>query len=316
VSEIRFQIWGCRGGRNTHGSRIGNLTSCYSLRVGADLFVFDAGRGLLVLADAVLDATGGSAPRPAGRARGVPTPRRPAALVDHEQLRGVARVHVLVTHAHMDHWEGLKDAAWLWRPRNGIELTVIAPAEALEAIRRAHEPPSFVALDVLALNTLARLTFVELAAGARLALPGAALQAVALHHYSGMAPHQRHLDTLGYHLVVDGGPAVAYLSDHEPTTATQAMERELLAASQLAVIDANYAAIADHAFGHGSVEYAAVLAGRHPSTWILAAHHGPMRTDDAIEDAHRRYGGAHANLTIAVEGAVIAWDAAAARFVG
>ncbi len=288
MTEIRFQIWGCRGGRNTHGSRIGNLTSCYSLRVGAELFVFDAGRGLSALADAVFDDA---------------------------SMRGVSRIHVLVTHAHMDHWEGLKDATWLWRQNNGLELTLIGPAEALDVIRRAHEPPSFVPLEVLGERTLARLTFVEIAANAQLALPGAALRAVALHHYSGVAPHRRHLDTLGYHLVVDGGPAVAYLSDHEPTAETATIESELLAASQLVVIDANYGAVAEHAFGHGSLEHAAVLARRHPSTLVLAGHHGPMRTDAAIEETFQRYGADCANLTVAAEGSVLRWDAVAARFV-
>src|SRR5580704_1705083 len=97
--EYELRVWGCRGGRNAPASRIGHHTSCYSLRAGDDLFVLDAGRGLVALADALLD--GGD----------------PA-------LRGVARVHVLVTHAHMDHWEGLKDAAWLWRPQNGLALSI------------------------------------------------------------------------------------------------------------------------------------------------------------------------------------------------
>ena len=127
MSAVRFQVWGCRGGRNTHGSRIGNLTSCYSLRAGDDLYVFDAGRGLLVLADAVLGAD-------------------PA-------LRGVARVHLLITHGHMDHWEGLKDASWMWKRGNGLDLTLIGPAEALGAIAAAHAPPSFVPLELLALGT-------------------------------------------------------------------------------------------------------------------------------------------------------------------
>jgi phosphoribosyl 1,2-cyclic phosphodiesterase len=288
VTEIRFGVWGCRGGRNTHGSQIGNLTSCYALRAGEDLFVFDAGRGLLVLADAVLDDA---------------------------RLRGVSRVHVLVTHAHMDHWEGLKDAAWMWRPSNGLSVSLVGPAEALDAIRRAHAPPSFVALDVLALSTLARFELVEIAAGATLTLPGAVLHAVALHHYSGVAPHEHHLDTLGYHLVLDEGPSIAYLSDHEPTAATSEMERTLLAASQLAILDANYGSIAEHAFGHGSVEHAAGLARAHPETWVLAAHHGPLRSDAAIAAAHRQYGTGAANLTIAAEGDAARWDPGTRRFV-
>jgi phosphoribosyl 1,2-cyclic phosphodiesterase len=283
LAAIRFQIWGCRGGRNTFGSRIGNLTSCYSLRVGADLFVFDAGRGLVSLAEAVFAAP------------------------------GVARVHVLVTHAHMDHWEGLKDASWFWRRQNGLDVTIIGPAEALDTIRRAHEPPSFVPLEVLGTGTLAKLTVVEIAANAQMALPGATLRAVALHHYSGAAPDQIHLDTLGYQLVVDDGPTVAYLSDHEPTSATYAMESELFAASQLVVVDANYGAISEHAFGHGSIEHAAVRAREHPSTLVLAGHHGPLRTDGAIEAAHQRAG--CVNLMMAIEGAALRWDAGAARFI-
>ena len=282
MTAIRFQIWGCRGGRNTFGSRIGNFTSCYSLRVGSDLFVFDAGRGLVSLAEAVYAS-------------------------------GVSRVHVLITHAHMDHWEGLKDASWFWRRDNGLELTIVGPAEALGAIKRAHEPPSFVQLEVLGQGTLAKLSIVQIKANARMALPGATLRAVALHHYSGAAPQKIHLDTLGYQLVVDGGPTVTYLSDHEPTDATAAMEGWLFEASQLVVVDANYGAVSDHAFGHGSIEHAAVRAREHPSTLVLAGHHGPLRTDAAIQTAH--YHAGCANLMMAIEGAALRWDASARRFI-
>lgn len=288
MNEIEFRVWGCRGGRNAHGSRVGNLTSCYSVRNGEDLYVFDAGRGLVVLADAVL--------------------HDPA-------MRGVSRVHVLVTHAHMDHWEGLKDAGWMWSPRNGLALELLGPPEALATIRMAHQPPAFVPLDVLALGTLGSLAMVELAPGATHAWPGATLRAAALHHYSGIAPDRRYLDTLGYQLTVTGGPSVAYLSDHEPTTATRATEDDLIGSSQLAIVDANYGEIAEHAFGHGSLEYAAQLARDHSSTCVLAAHHGPLRTDDAIETMHRRFAATHPNLQIAVEGARSVWSEATGRFV-
>lgn len=286
LSEIRFDIWGCRGGRNTHGSRFGNMTSCYSVRAGEDLYVLDAGQGLVVLADAVLDG---------------------------ERFRGVSRVHVLVTHAHMDHWEGLKDALWLWRRNNGLSLEVLGPAEALETIRRAHDAPSFVPLEILAQGTLARFTYTELAPDRSHALPGASVHARSLHHYSGMAPNKRHLDTLGYQLALDGGPTIAYLSDHEPTAETHATEDALVESSQLALIDANYGEVREHAFGHGSVEYAASLAGRHPNTRLLATHHGPLRTDDAIDATLRRY--TVPNLGVAVEGTSLVWDAVQRRFV-
>ncbi len=281
VTEL--EIWGCRGGRNAHGSRIGNLTSCYALRIGPDLFVFDAGRGLGALAETVV------------------------------REGEVTRVHVFVTHAHVDHWEGVKDAAWMWAPNNGIALSLVGPAEAIAAIRRGHEPPAFVALDVLALGTLASIAYVEIAAGATLALPGATLATVALHHYSGMDPDRRHLDTLGYELALDGGPRVAYLCDHEPTPATRATEDALLATADLALVDANYGELADHAFGHGSLAYAAELARRHPHAFVLATHHGPTRTDAAIEDGARRH--AVDNLAIARDGLRVRWDDATRRFV-
>lgn len=287
LSAIRFVIWGTRGGRNTHGSRVGNLTSCYSLRAGNDLYVLDAGRGLLVLADAVLRDN---------------------------DLRGIQRVHVLVTHAHMDHWEGLKDAAWMWTRDNGISLDVLGPGEALDAIRRAHEPPSFVPLEVLGLGTLARFAYVELAADATHVLPGAVVRTFALHHYSGMWAERRYLRTLGYELSIDGGPTVAYLSDHEPTDATRATEDALVASSQIALVDANYGEVHEHAFGHGSVEYAAMLARRHPGVRVLATHHGPLRTDDEIDATFARH--ATPNLAVAVEGTSLTWDPAARGFVG
>lgn len=287
MNPIEFQVWGCRGGRNTHGSRIGDLTSCYAVHNGADLYVFDAGRGLGALAEAVI---------------------RDGAL------GGIARVHVLVTHAHLDHWEGLKDAAWMWARGNGLALTLYGPREALAAIRRGHERPTFVALDVLALGTLGSLAWVELAAGATLALPGATLSAAELHHYSGVGDDRCFLETVAYHLAIADGPRIAYLCDHEPTPATRATEDRLCGSAELALLDANYGELSEHAFGHGSLAYAAEVAGRHPQTWVLATHHGPARTDDAIEAGLHRHGHARPNLAVAREGMRVPWDAVAKRF--
>ena len=286
MAPIELEVWGCRGGRNAYRSRIGELTSCYAVHAGADLYVLDAGRGLGALADAVV--------------RG--------------ELGAVARVHVLVTHAHLDHWEGLKDAAWMWTRANGLALTLLGPAEALAAIRRGLEPPSFVPLDVLARGTLGSLAYVEVAAGAELTLPGAAVSATALHHYSGMGADRRDLETLGYRLAVDGGPRVAYLCDHEPTPATRATEDALCGAADLALVDANYGELSEHAFGHGSLAYAGEVAARHPTTWILAdpPRPGPHRRRHRGRPGPPRRG--RPNLAIARDGLRATWDAAAGRF--
>ncbi len=283
-----FHIWGSRGSRNAVGSQIGNRTSCYSLAVGNDLFVFDAGSGLVPLS---------------------------SALRTDERLGRVERIHLLVSHAHVDHWEGLKDAEWMWRKNSGLELTILGPAEALEAIGRVFEPPSFVPLEILAIGTLANLALVELEAGASVQLPGATLEPVALHHYSGIAPDRRYLDTLGFRLAVEGGPTVAYLCDHEPTGETSEMERRVVASADLAVVDASYSDVADHAFGHGSVESVAALARAFPQARILAAHHGPLRADAEIEAAAARHASGLDRFALAREGATERWDSASRRFV-
>ena len=141
----RFQVWGARGSRNTVGSSIGNHTSCYSLAVGEHLFVFDAGSGLLPLS---------------------------AALTTDSRLQAVRHIHIFVSHAHWDHWEGIKDAEWMWRKDSGLTVTITAPKQALDALRSCCSPPSFVDLNVLAMGCLDRLSFEEIELGANLALPG------------------------------------------------------------------------------------------------------------------------------------------------
>jgi len=284
----RFQIWGARGSRNSIGSRIGNSTSCYSLAVGADLYVFDAGSGLLPLS---------------------------AALTTDDRLGHIKRVHLLVSHSHWDHWEGLKDADWMWRKGNGIELTIFGPAEALKAIHQVCGPPSFVPLDILALGTLASLGIEEVSAGTTFQLPGASVEALGLHHYSGISPNRCYLDTLGYRLTVDAGPTVAYVCDHEPTAETSAMEQQAVSNADLAIVDASYGDVSEHAFGHGSIESVAQLARSFPNVQVLAAHHGALRTDEDIEAAAARHASDLDGFSLAVEGDRHDWDADAKRFV-
>jgi ribonuclease BN (tRNA processing enzyme) len=287
VDSIAFDVWGSRGGRSGGTSRIGSLTSCYSIASGRDLFVFDAGRGLARLSEAVFTD---------------------------DRFRAIERVFVHITHAHLDHWEGLKDAEWMWRKGNRIALTVLGPKEALDVIHRGYQPPSYVPLEILAYGTLGSLSFVELTADASIAVAGAKLHTISLHHYSGIGDNRHYLDTIGYRLELPNGPTVVYLNDHEPTTATQPREDAVLARSDLAIVDANFCNVADQAFGHGSVESAAELAKRHPHTLMMASHHGPSSTDADIAGAYACYGAGLDNLAIASEGDRWPWDAAAGRF--
>ena len=143
--RIAFDVWGCRGSRNLAPTRskIGNRTSCYSLCLEREVLVFDAGRGLAALGYAMR----------------------------HEaRFARTARVHVLVTHAHMDHWEGLKDVEWFWRRDNGLEVYLYGTEEALQTIARGFEPPAYVPLELLAQGTVKSITRVPLDSGRSLPL--------------------------------------------------------------------------------------------------------------------------------------------------
>jgi ribonuclease BN (tRNA processing enzyme) len=292
---VWLDVWGCRGSKSFAAgrSRIGNHTSCYSVQRGEDLFVFDAGRGLAVLAQATQ-----SPATPLGR-----------------RLSSARRVTLLVTHAHMDHWEGIKDADWLWARNSGVELRILGPAQALETIRRAYSHPSFVPLEMLARGTVAELAYRELAPRAKTELGDATLETVTLNHYAGTDEGPAYLDTFGYLLTLPGGATVGYLSDHEPIAETRAMEDDVARAARALIVDAHFADVREHAFGHGSQEHAACCARRHPETLVVAGHHGPAQSDERIEEAFVRHGRGAENLALAIEGRAFAWDAGARRFV-
>ena len=198
-----FQVWGCRGSRSLVPlvSEIGNYTSCYSILHGSELFVLDGGRGLAAL----------------GRA-----------FAERPRFRGVRRVHLLLSHAHMDHWEGIKDADWFWG-QNNVELRILGTAETLGAVRTGYSHPLYVALELLAKHTVRGLSWRMLRAGERRRIAGFELRTGPLFHYSGEGRTMRMLDAIGFRLEAPDGATIAYLCDHEPRPSTAAAERALLA---------------------------------------------------------------------------------------
>jgi len=287
--RIYFDVWGSRGSRSLVPpfSRIGNRTSCYSLLRGPELLVLDAGLGLAALTHA---------------------------MSAQKRFHGVRAVHVLVTHAHMDHWEGLKDADWFWVRNDGLEVTLHGTDEALNAIRSGYSHPLYVPLERLAEGKLRQLKSRTLRADERIRLGDWSIETCALNHYSGAGRRRLFLDTVGYRISAEGGPNLAYLSDHEPTAHTRETERRMTRDGHLVVLDAHFPDIAQHAFGHGSQEHAAIVARESPGTLVLAGHHGPAFSDAQIERSRRRHGRGLPNLDLAVEGRTYVWDAARKAF--
>ncbi len=287
---VSFDVWGARGSRSLTPprSRIANYTSCYSVHSGTDLFVLDGGRGLGALSHAL---------------------RR------ERRFEGVSRIQLFLSHAHMDHWEGLKDANWFWEAANGLRVHVRGSEEALRAVENGYAHPAYVPLNVLAGHTLKTLQFSTVAANDDLGVDGWQVTSFPLNHYSGDGRKKNQLVTLGYRLRSPEGFTVAYLCDHEPTRKTRTVEARMLDGAQLAVVDAHFLDREQHAFGHGSQEHAAELARDHPDTLILAAHYGPTYSDGDIRGAYRRHSTNLRNFRLAVEGMRLKWSAKAGRFV-
>ena len=289
IDVIEFDVWGARGSRNLTPatSRIANYTSCYSLKAGPELFVIDGGRGLGVLSHAIANA---------------------------RRFKDVERIHLFLSHSHMDHWEGLKDAGWFWHNGNGLSLSVLGASEAIDAVQNGYGHPAYVPLDILAEHTLRYLRFVTLKAGETRRVRGWSFRTFPLNHYSGMGNHKNQLATLGYRVRSPQGFMFAYLCDHEPTPETADLEQRMLSGTHLAIIDAHFANRAQHAFGHGSQEYAAALAKEHTQTLVLAGHHGPTSTDAEIRSIHKRHGKGLKNFALATEGTTLKWDCRKKRF--
>lgn len=283
VPSVEVEVWGARGSRSLAPplSSIANYTSCYSVRSGNDLFVLDGGRGLGVLSHRLS------------------TDRR---------FSGIHRIHLLLSHSHMDHWEGLKDAGWFWKNGNGLELRILGAREALDTVERGYGHPAYVPLEILASSTLKRLEFSVLDVGADLRIHGWGVRTFALNHYSGGGAHRNPLETLGYRLRTPEGFTLAYLCDHEPTSETESDERRMVDGAQVAIVDAHFADRSQHAYGHGSQEHAADVARRHPSTLVLAAHHGPSESDRGIRAAQKRHAQGLRNYALAEEGLRLRWS--------
>ncbi|MBL8115823.1 MAG: hypothetical protein JNK60_23305, partial [Acidobacteria bacterium] len=289
---VQFDVWGCRGSRNLvpNRSSIGNRTSCYSILGPESLVVLDAGRGIAALGSAMLT-----------------DPR----------FAHVKEIHVLLTHAHLDHFEGLKDVDWFWKRGNGLSLVLHGTEEALSSVATVFAPPIYVTLPVLADGTLGSFTLVTQRAGDSFPIPGFTVDVFPLYHYSGIASAKFALDTIGYRVASTDpdGPVVAYLSDHEPTRETAPLERAARSGAHLVIYDAHFLDVKDHAFGHGSQEYTAGVARAESSSLVLAGHLSPNVTDTALHETRKRHGEDVPNFALAAEGDRWQWDEDALRFL-
>jgi len=274
------RMWGTRGSLPTPGAsmvRYGGNTSCVQVTLsdGTHL-VLDAGTGIRNL------------PADLGRS-GEP-------------------VHVLLTHLHLDHIQGLLFFAPLFQP--GVEVTLWGPAAPGVSLERRVGRYLSAPLTPIEIRELpCRLDFRN-CPSTRWHIGPAEITAEGVTHRG---------PTLGFR-IDEGGSSLCYLPDHEPAIIGDIddLAAEWLSGSSLArdvdllvhdcqYTDAEYPA--HLGWGHSSLTHALQFARRVAARETLLFHHDPGHTDDELDamldGARRRWtagGGQEGAISMAAEG--------------
>ena len=256
---MQLRIWGCRGSLAAPGPetvRYGGNTSCVEIRAGETVLVLDAGTGI----------------RPLG----------------HElEDNGTRVIHLLLTHLHLDHVEGLGFFRPVWHPET--ELHVWGPPSPVrrleERIARYLSPPLF---PVHLSDIPARLVFHD--------APEGEWEIDGIRVRSGPVSHPG--PTIGYRLSANGG-TFAYIPDHEPVLGADLADlpvdwisgHDLADGANILFHDGQYTEEEyplKIGWGHSSVAHAVTFARRAEVDRLIVFHHDPLHTDEQLDGLGRR----------------------------
>lgn len=253
---MKATIWGCRGSLPAPAPdtvRYGGNTSCVEVRVDEDtVIVLDAGSGM----------------RPLGHTLAA---------------NGPSSIHVLLTHLHLDHLQGLAFFLPFWA--SDVDLHIWGPPSPnlslADRVAAYVAPPLF---PVHLSDVPSRPIFHDVPEG-----PweiGSALVTGASVVHQG--------PTLGFRINADER-ALAYIPDHEPSLGVdlKALEPEWISGCPLAwkadvlLHDAQYTAeeYSSHVgWGHSSIRHAVTMAQAASVDRLVMFHHDPAHNDDDVAD--------------------------------
>jgi phosphoribosyl 1,2-cyclic phosphodiesterase len=195
--------------------------------------------------------------------------------------RGTRRIHLFLTHLHLDHLEGLRFFAPLWDPSVSVEIWgPRSPVLSLQdRILRTFSPPLFP-LDLR--DVPARITFHD--------LPGEPWRRDGISLFSELVLHPG--PTLGYRIEIDQA-TLTYLPDHEPALAgIEGRTPDWISGSALAhgadlvLHDAQYTEeeyAARIGWGHSSIDAAVAFCGAVDANRLVLFHHDPDHSDRDLE---------------------------------
>lgn len=248
---MQAKIWGCRGSLAAPGPetvRYGGNTSCVEVRLSdGSLIVLDAGTGIRSLGLQELPP----------------------------------KIHLLLTHLHLDHLEGLGFFSALWRP--DVEINVYGPSSPLKSLERRIEgylsPPLF---PVHLSDVPSRITFND--------APEGEWNIGSASVFSGHISHSG--PTVGYR-ISEGDTTIAYMPDHEPfrggvrdVDPTWLSGHAIAHGADILMHDAQYTE-AEYAnrvgWGHSAVDQVVAFARAAKVSRLMMFHHDPLHTDADLD---------------------------------
>lgn len=252
---MKVRVWGCRGSLAAPGAeniRYGGNTSCVEVTAASgETLVLDAGTGM--------------------RPLGVRLARE-----------GVEQVHVLLTHLHLDHLQGLGFFRPLFDPNVRVRIWgPPSPVQPLaDRIATYLSPPLF---PVRLRDIPCSVSFHD--------APEQAITVGSVTIRAALVTHQG--PTVGYRIEEDGR-AITYLPDHEPSLGADLDSlpvdwisgHDLAKGADVLLHDAQYgdAEYPHHVgWGHSSVGHVVAFARKAEVERLVLFHHDPYHTDDELE---------------------------------
>ncbi len=251
---MRIKVWGARGSVPAPGPETmhyGGNTSCVQVTLSdGSTLILDAGTGI--------------------RNLGVALPRvqRP--------------IHILLTHLHLDHIQGLMFFAPLFNP--GSEIVIWGPASPESSLRDRIARYLSAPLAPVEIRELPSLVSFREAEPLEWQLGAAHVRAQAVNHRG---------PTLGYR-IEDGQQTLCYIPDHEPGLGSPLSQLDdewisgfdLARDASLLIHDCQYSDTEyPHHFGwgHSPLGDALAFGDRVGAQRMLLFHHDPLHTDEFLD---------------------------------
>jgi phosphoribosyl 1,2-cyclic phosphodiesterase len=251
---MKVKVWGARGSVPSPGpetTRYGGNTSCLQVTLDdGSLLVLDAGTGIRNLGLTLA----GSAPR----------------------------LHILLTHLHLDHIQGLMFFAPCFKPQS--ELVIWGPASPEASLEDRIARYISAPLSPVEVRELPCSVSFREAPSSDWEIGSARLQAASVAHRG---------PTLGYR-ITDGDTSLCYIPDHEPALGADLSTLppewisgyELASGATLLVHDCQYFddEYPNHlGWGHSGLTDSLTFARRVEARRTLLFHHDPMHSDDRLD---------------------------------